>query len=32
MQAIEITGLVKQYKGLTAVDHLSLQIRQGELF
>ena len=32
MQAIEIAGLVKQYKGLTAVDHLSLQIRQGELF
>ena len=32
MQAIRATGLVKQYKGLTAVDHLNLEIREGELF
>ena len=32
MQAIQTTGLVKQYKKLTAVDGLDLQIRQGELF
>ena len=32
MQAIEITGLEKRYKNLTAVAELSLKIRQGELF
>ena len=32
MQAIEIFGLVKRYKDITAVDKLDLQIRQGELF
>lgn len=32
MQAIKTTRLVKQYKNLTAVDKLSLEIRQGELF
>ena len=32
MDAIQATGLVKQYKNLTAVDGLSLTIRQGELF
>ena len=32
MHAIQTTGLVKQYKGLTAVNQLDLQIRQGELF
>ena len=32
MQAIKTTELVKRYKGLTAVDRLSLEIRQGELF
>ena len=32
MQAISITGLVKQYKSLTAVDQLHLDIGQGELF
>ena len=32
MQAIKTTGLVKQYKNLTAVDGLDLEIRQGELF
>ena len=32
MQAIKITGLVKQYKMLTAVDKLDLEIQQGELF
>ena len=32
MQAIKIMGFVKQYKNLTAVDKLSLEIRQGELF
>ena len=32
MQAIEARGLVKQYKKLTAVDKLCLEIRQGELF
>lgn len=30
--AIEICGLTKIYKGLTAVDGLELSIRQGELF
>ena len=32
MQAIKTIGLVKQYKALTAVDQLNLEIRQGELF
>lgn len=32
MYAIQTTGLVKQYKTLTAVDGLTLEIRQGELF
>ena len=32
MQAIKTMELVKQYKGLTAVDKLNLEIRQGELF
>ena len=32
MQAIETFGLTKRYKNLTAVDHLELEIRQGELF
>ncbi len=32
MQAIQIKGLVKQYKKLTAVDDLNLEIPQGELF
>ena len=32
MDAIQATSLVKQYKNLTAVDGLSLTIRQGELF
>ena len=32
MQAITTSGLVKQYKKLTAVDRLDMQIRQGELF
>lgn len=32
MQAIETTGLFKQYKSLTAVDNLNLKIREGELF
>ena len=32
MQAIKITGLVKRYKDVTAVDQLDLEIRQGELF
>jgi len=32
MQAIKTMGLVKQYKNLTAVDKLDLEIRQGELF
>ena len=32
MQAIKTTALVKQYKNLTAVDNLHLEIRQGELF
>ncbi|MBE6786633.1 MAG: ATP-binding cassette domain-containing protein [Ruminococcaceae bacterium] len=32
MQEIKITGLVKRYKSLTAVDKLSLEIHQGELF
>ena len=32
MYAIQTTGLVKQYKTLTAVDGLTLEIRQGEIF
>lgn len=32
MQEIEAMGLVKQYKKLTAVDKLYLEIQQGELF
>ncbi len=32
MNAIEIKGLTKRYRNLTAVDHLTLDIREGELF
>ena len=32
MPAIQTIGLTKQYKNLTAVDHLHLSVRQGELF
>ena len=32
MWAIKTTALVKRYRKLTAVDRLSLEIRQGELF
>ena len=32
MYAIQTTSLVKQYRNLTAVDKLDLEIRQGELF
>ena len=32
MQAIKAMGLCKQYPKLTAVDHLSLEMEQGELF
>ena len=32
MQAIKTMELVKQYKNITAVDKLNLEIRQGELF
>lgn len=32
MQAIVINNLVKQYKNLTAVDKLNLEIQKGELF
>lgn len=32
MQAIKTYGLTKQYKNLTAVDKLHLEIQQGELF
>ncbi len=32
MEAIQITGLTKRYKHVTAVDHLNLTIHQGELF
>ena len=32
MQAIKTVKLVKQYKNLTAVDQLDLEVRQGELF
>ena len=30
--AITITGLTKRYGDLTAVDHLSLNVQQGECF
>ena len=32
MQSIKTTGLTKQYKNITAVDNLNLEIRKGELF
>ena len=32
MEAIKIVDLTKEYKDVTAVDHLSLSIKQGELF
>ena len=32
MRSIQTIGLVKKYKTLTAVDHLDLEIMQGELF
>lgn len=32
MEAIKTVQLTKQYKGVTAVDRLDLEIRQGELF
>ena len=32
MQAIKTNELVKQYKSITAVDRLNLEIQQGELF
>ena len=32
MQAIQIMGLVKRYKNITAVDNLHLEIAQGELY
>ena len=32
MQAIKTVDLIKAYKNITAVDHLNLEIRQGELF
>ena len=32
MQAIQTSSLVKLYKNITAVDHLDLEIQQGELF
>ena len=32
MPAIQTTKLVKRYKTITAVDHLDLQVQQGELF
>lgn len=32
MPAIKIIDLVKQYQSITAVDHLNLEISQGELF
>lgn len=32
MNAIQTIGLVKQYKGTLAVDHLDLTVREGELF
>lgn len=32
MQAIQVSGLIKKYKDITAVDELDLEIQQGELF
>ena len=32
MKAIQATALVKRYKKLTAVDHLKMEVQQGELF
>ena len=32
MYALKTTNLVKQYKNLTAVDKLNLEIKQGECF
>lgn len=32
MEAIKTVGLTKRYKGLTAVDSLSLMVQKGELF
>ena len=32
MDAIQITGLTKAYKDVTAVDHLNLTVTHGELF
>lgn len=32
MEAIKTVGLTKEYKDLTAVDHLDLLVHQGELF
>lgn len=32
MQVIKTIKMTKQYKTITAVDQLSLEIRQGELF
>ena len=32
MQAVQIMGLIKQYKNVTAVDNLNLEIMKGELF
>ena len=32
MQSIKTTALTKQYKNITAVDNLNLEIRKGELF
>ncbi|MBR4852915.1 MAG: ATP-binding cassette domain-containing protein, partial [Clostridia bacterium] len=32
MNAIEIKGLTKRYKDVTAVDGLTLSVREGELF
>lgn len=32
MEAIKTVGLTKKYKDLTAVDHLDLLVKQGELF
>ena len=32
MEAIKTANLTKKYKDLVAVDHLNLEIKQGELF
>ena len=32
MTAIEISGLTKRFDGLVAVDHLDMEVQQGELF